>query len=205
MDKNIQTLIKCHINAFNYFGGLSRECLYDNMKTVILSRNFYGHKKHKFNPLFEDFAKHCGFKIRVCRPYRAKTKGKVERFNRYLRYSFHNVTIVKFQIKNYPLTLSAINAEVLKWLDQKANKRIHATTKKVPLDLLKEEKAFLLPIQKVCQGIHPGVIINNLNNTSKNKNGLSFLSEIYQIPQRDMRCYDEFIPKVSQTIMTKGN
>lgn len=148
-DESAQTLVRCHVNAFNYFGGvLCKEYLYDNMKTIILKRYFYGYAKHKFNPLFEDFAKHYGFKILVCKPYRPETKGKVERFNRYLRYSFHNHMIVKFKIKNYRLTIDIANAEVLKWLDERANKRIHATTKRQPFELLEEERKFLLPLQK---------------------------------------------------------
>ena len=45
--------------AFEYFGGVPQECLYDNMKTVIIRRNGYGRGKHQLNALFEDFAKHC--------------------------------------------------------------------------------------------------------------------------------------------------
>jgi transposase len=39
------------------------------------------------------FARHYGFRVRVCRPYRAKTKGKVERPIRYLRDSFSTVAL----------------------------------------------------------------------------------------------------------------
>ncbi|MBE3021849.1 IS21 family transposase [Campylobacter sp. 7477a] len=204
-NESIQTLIRCHMNAFNYFGGICRECLYDNMKTIILKRHFYGYAKHKYNPLFEDFAKHCGFKISVCRPYRPETKGKVERFNRYLRYSFHNPMIVKFKIKNYHLTIDIANVEVLKWLDEKANKRIHSTTKKQPFELLEEERKFLLPIQKNYQGIHPDIVVKSYNeNRTIPSNSLDFLNDIYKIPQRDMRCYDEFILQIHETT-TKGN
>ncbi len=75
-DEKVETLIDCHLNAFKYFGGVPEHGLYDNMKTVIIKRNQYGYGKHKLNPLFEDFAKHCGFKIKVCKPYTPKTKGK---------------------------------------------------------------------------------------------------------------------------------
>ena len=58
------------------------------MKTVIIKRNAYGKGQHKFNEQFRDFAqKHCGMQLKVCKPYRAQTKGKVERFNHYFRYS----------------------------------------------------------------------------------------------------------------------
>jgi len=130
---------KCPWGTFRYFGGVPLECLYDNMRTVIIKRNAYGRGKHKLNPLFEDFAKHCGFTIKVCRPYRAKTKGKVERFNHYLRYSFHNALRVKLAMKNHQVNIDNANAEVLKWLDDIANVRIHQTTLQRPLDLLAED------------------------------------------------------------------
>ena len=87
-DMRIETLLACHVRAFDAFGGAPREVLYDNMKTVILKRDAYGKKQHRYQPAFADFARHYGFLPRVCQPYRAKTKGKVERMNGYLRRSF---------------------------------------------------------------------------------------------------------------------
>lgn len=75
-DEKIDTLIQCHLNAFKYFGGVPEHGLYDNMKTVMIKRNQYGYGKHKLNAMFEDFAKHCGFKIKVCaRAKRQSTLG----------------------------------------------------------------------------------------------------------------------------------
>ena len=87
-DMRVETLLACHVRAFDAFGGVAREILYDNMKTVILKRDAYGKKQHQYHAGFADFAKHHGFVPRICKPYRAKTKGKVERMNGYLRYSF---------------------------------------------------------------------------------------------------------------------
>ncbi|HVI90906.1 MAG TPA: IS21 family transposase [Dongiaceae bacterium] len=87
-DERIETLLACHMSAFAYFGGVPREALFDNMRTVVSQRDAYGPGLHKFHPGFVDFAGHCGFRPKLCRPFRAKTKGKVERFIRYLRYSF---------------------------------------------------------------------------------------------------------------------
>jgi transposase len=70
------------------FGGVPREVLYDNMRTVVTERDRYGPGLHRYNRTFLDFAHHHGFLPRLCRPYRAKTKGKVERFIGYLRASF---------------------------------------------------------------------------------------------------------------------
>jgi transposase len=86
-DERLETLIR-YENAFAAFGGVPREVLYDNMKTVVLERNAYGAGQHRFHPGFLDYAGHAGFLPRLCRPYRAKTKGKVERFIRYVKGSF---------------------------------------------------------------------------------------------------------------------
>ena len=60
------------------------------MKTVVLARDAYAPGQRRFHPELLELAKECGFKVRLCRPYRAKTKtkDKVERSNRYLRHSF---------------------------------------------------------------------------------------------------------------------
>jgi hypothetical protein len=88
-DERVETLIEAHENAFLAFGGTPREVLYDNMRTVVLERHGYGRGRHRFHPGFLDFARHCGFRPLLCAPYRAQTKGKVERFIRYLRHSFY--------------------------------------------------------------------------------------------------------------------
>ena len=192
-DEKIETLIKCHLNAFKYFGGVPKEGLYDNMKTVILKRNAYGYGKHKLNPMFEDFAKHCGFKIKVCKPYRAKTKGKVERFNHYLRYSFHNALNVRLAIRNYELNIDNANSEVIKWLDNVANVRIHSTTLQKPSILLKEELPYLNALPKPYNGIHPknsdNIIIKDSSIIKTN-----IPISVINIPQRDLQSYDTLIP-----------
>ncbi len=88
-DERLETLLGCHERAFYFFGGVAREVLYDNMRTVVTDRDHYGPGLHRYNRTFLDFAHHYGFMPRLCRPYRARTKGKVERFIRYLRASFY--------------------------------------------------------------------------------------------------------------------
>ena len=75
--QSFEVLRECHEEAFAFFGGVPREVLYDNMKTVVLERNAFGEGRHRFHSGLWDLAKHFGFMPRLCRPYRAKTKGKV--------------------------------------------------------------------------------------------------------------------------------
>lgn len=151
-NEKLSTLIDCHQEAFEYFGGVPLEVLYDNMKTVILERDTYGAGKHRFNSGMLDFAKHQGFQLRVCRPYRAKTKGKVERFNRYLRYSFYHPLASRLKTAGLVLDVQTANIEVLKWLKDTANRRVHGTTKEVPFERLAAEQACLQPLPLPYRG-----------------------------------------------------
>lgn len=144
-NERFDTLVDAHKRFFDAIGGVPLSGLYDNMKTVIIDRDTYGPGKHRFNPAFADFAKHHGFIPDMCRPYRAQTKGKVERFNRYLKESF--IWPLESRLKPAGLVLDAAtaNAEVGPWLRNIANARVHATTKEQPQHRFEEEKSFLLP------------------------------------------------------------
>lgn len=74
--------------ACHFFGGVPQEVLFDNTITIILERDAYGEGNHRWHPALLAVAEELGFRPRVCRPYRAQTKGKVKRFNGYLKRSF---------------------------------------------------------------------------------------------------------------------
>ena len=126
--QNLISLGKAHINAFRYFGGVTDTVLYDNMKTVVLSRE--GNRIH-WNPQFMDFASYYGFVPKVCKPRRKETKGKVERPYSYIRSSFFVGT--EFS------DLTDLNEKRWNWLDTVANVRVHGTTQAIPFDRLKSE------------------------------------------------------------------
>ncbi len=144
-DERFETLIDAHERFFDAIGGVPRTILYDNMKTVLIDRDAYGPGAHRFHAGFREFAKHHGFSPRMCAPYRAQTKGKVERFNRYLKESF--VWPLESRLKPLGFTLDAdtANAEVGVWLRDVANIRVHAETKERPADRFAREQPFLLP------------------------------------------------------------
>jgi transposase len=145
-NEQFDTLKQCHINAFEFFGGVPREILYDNMKTVVIERNTYGEGLHRFHPGLWDLAKQYHFTPRLCLPYRAKTKGKVERFNRYLRYSFYNPLVGLLRQSDLILDVHTANVEVTNWLRDVANVRKHETIKEQPIVLLRQEQLSLQPL-----------------------------------------------------------
>ena len=121
--------IRCHLQAFAYFGGLPERLLYDNLKSVVLSRQADG--TIHWNPRFLDFADVVGFSPQLCRPYRPQTKGKVESGVKYVRNNFW----VGLHFRD----LEDINTQALTWLNTVANQRVHGTTGEVPFARLPRE------------------------------------------------------------------
>lgn len=74
--------------AFEYFDGVPEEVLFDNANPLIIERDAYGEGEHRWHAGMRAFAKDFGFRLRVCQLYRARTKGKVERFSGYLKGGF---------------------------------------------------------------------------------------------------------------------
>ncbi|WP_025209791.1 IS21 family transposase [Hippea sp. KM1] len=124
----------CHIKAFDYFGGIPKTILYDNLKSVIIQRDKYGKNRHGINNDFLDFSKGL-FIPKPCKPYRAKTKGKVERFNSYLKNNFYKPLRAKLKNSGLEITPELLNSYIFSWLEM-ANNRIHGTTKRKPFDML---------------------------------------------------------------------
>ena len=89
VDISTQSLIKLHLNAFRYTGGIPSEILYDNMKQVVLERRIKV-PESRFNGAFMQLSAYYGFIVRLCYPRRPQTKGKTERNIGYLRGNFFN-------------------------------------------------------------------------------------------------------------------
>ena len=123
-DQGLENLLRAHVEAFTAFGGTPRVVLYDNMKQVRLGPG-------RWNEAFLDFANHHGFTPKTHRPYRPRTKGKVERAVDYVKGSF--------LLGRTFADLEDLNAQAPSWLAGTANVRAHATTGRRPVDLLPEE------------------------------------------------------------------
>ncbi len=158
-NERFETLRTCHEEAFDAFGGVPREVLYDNMRTVVQQRNAYGHGLHRFHPGLKDLAQHYTFMPRLCRPYRAKTKGKVERGIGYVRQSFFVPLTSRYRQLDEALDLTVLNVEFDHWLSVTANIRVHGTTGEIPAERLAVEQAAMqpLPRRRLSEGDKPDV------------------------------------------------
>jgi transposase len=126
---DIHTLMRCHMEAFDYFGGHTREILYDNLKTVI-DRPKGVDCPAVVNRTFADFAGYYGFSVDSCWPYRAQTKGKTERLVRYVKDNF-------LAGRDFA-SLEQMRREGLAWCNE-VNGRMHGTTGKIPFEELPRE------------------------------------------------------------------
>ncbi|HBD07380.1 MAG TPA: IS21 family transposase [Syntrophobacteraceae bacterium] len=129
------SLIRRHQDAFEYFGGVPRECLYDNEKTVVLR---WECARPVFNPAFTAFITHYQCKPIACRPGRPETKGKIEAPFQYVEGNLLNGRA--FQ------DLEDLRARARWWLKEKSDPHIHDTTRHAPLELFAQETLQPLPI-----------------------------------------------------------
>lgn len=83
--QTLGVVVRCRIEAFAEFGGVPQQLLYERMKTAVLGEPQPQPGEIAYHPTLLAMASHYGFRPKACRPYRAKTKGKVERPIPYVR------------------------------------------------------------------------------------------------------------------------
>lgn len=189
-DEKFANLINGHEASFQWFGGLTREILYDNAKTIIISHNTKTNEL-VLNSGFKDFADHYGFEARFCRPYRAQTKGKIESGIKYLKHNF--IPGRRFQ------NLAHLNWELEKWIVEVADERIHGTTHQRPSQRFLEEKLLLIKRSQ------PYVYVPAIQRKVSQDSMVSWWSNRYSVPWIYVgHCVDLRISQNQLLISSKG-
>jgi transposase len=137
LDQTLESFVRGHVEAFTALGGVPRNLLYDNLKSVVLERV----ADHiRFHPRVLEMAGHYHFAPRPCAPYRGNEKGKVERTISYLRHSF-------FAARRF-VSIEDLNRQLARWIDEVAHVRKMPTdpSGRSVRDALEEERARLLPL-----------------------------------------------------------
>jgi len=170
--QDLQSVLRCHIAALEAIGGVPHEILYDRMKTAVIGEDAEG--CIVYNRALVDLARHYGFQPRACRPYRPKTKGKVERPFRYIREDFF--------LGNSFCNLDDLNAQLRHWLDTVANPRVHATTHRVVNEAFAEEKPALKPLP-----LAPYRTVLKLERRISHEGMVSIGGNLYSVPDTTRR------------------
>lgn len=139
VDKTQPTVFQGLVNAFKFFGGVPKEILFDNMKTVVdHSKSEYN--KPVINSTFYEFSKDMGFQAILCRAFRPQTKGKVENLAKIMdRLDAYND---EFE------TLDELD-EIVRELNTDLNNEISQATGEKPIERFKKEKEYLNPLPRI--------------------------------------------------------
>lgn len=136
LSETLPDFLEAHERAFDYFGGHTVEHLYDRPRTVCQGTTA---GRIIWNPTFRAFADYWGFEPRLCQPYRAQTKGKVESGVKYFRRNFlPGRAFVDFD---------DLRAQLGEWMTTIADVRIHGTTHERPIDRFPAERTALVATQ----------------------------------------------------------
>lgn len=133
-NEQLGTFLDAHERAFEHFGGRTTEHLYDRPRTICRPA---GEEGVEWNTTFKSFARYWGFEPRLCRPYRARTKGKVESGVKYFKINF-----LPGRVFYDDRHLSEAAAQ---WIAIIADRRVHGTTHERPIDRFRRERPFLVP------------------------------------------------------------
>jgi transposase len=128
-------IIRIHENAFEYYGGMTEEIVYDQDHLILISEN---HGDLIYTQEFSRYLQKRKFRIYMCRKADPESKGKVEKVvdyvkNNYARHrTFYNI--------------DQWNEDCLSWLERRGNGKVHGTTRKIPAEVFIEEKKYLKPV-----------------------------------------------------------
>ena len=170
--QDLQTVLRMHVAAFAHLGGVPREILYDRMKTAVLGEGEA--REIVYNDKLIALAQHYSFAPRACRPYRAKTKGKVERPFRYIRQDF-------FLARRFA-NLEDLNRQLAHWLATVANVRVHGTTQRVIAEHFAEERPQLRPLPAAAF-----TAVIRLERRVSHEGLVSVGGNYYSVPERTRR------------------
>ncbi|MEG0086918.1 MAG: IS21 family transposase [Niameybacter sp.] len=166
---NTNDLIGLHERAFEYFGGMPKEIVYDQDRIIVVSENA---GDIICTEAFQNYMSHMKFKMRLCRAYDPESKGKVEAVVKFAKYNFARHRLFT--------DIESFNDECLLWLDRTGNGKIHDITKKVPKEVFPVEKEHLLQI--------PSSLFNKKSTISltysvRKNNTISYKQNRYQVPK----------------------
>ncbi len=128
-----ETWLRCHQNAFLFFGGVVKKIIIDNAKCAIVKACYY---EPVVQRSYEAFAQDYGFIISACPPYDPQKKGRVEAGVKYVKNNF--LPLREFR------SLQHANHELKKWNNEVAGQRIHGSTFKKPLTLFNQAEKIKL-------------------------------------------------------------
>ena len=131
-DQKVETWLELHAAAFEWFGGVPKTVVPDNLKAAVIRAAFSVDEQTALNRSYREFARHFGFKVDPAPPYSPEKKGKVESGVKYVKNNFFK--------GRQEESIEAVNAELARWVKEIAGQRRHGTTGRKPLCVFEEDE-----------------------------------------------------------------
>lgn len=142
-DMTIESFLEGHVRAFNWLGGVPRECVYDNLKSAVARREHVdGREVIHWNARFSQLRGHYAFHAHACTPETPREKGSVEGAVRYVKTGF-------WPARRFA-DLGELDELYASWRDRVALPRRHATGRHVVADRLAHEREQLRPLPPIA-------------------------------------------------------
>jgi transposase len=161
-------VVQAHENAFEYFGGMPKEIVYDQDHLILVSEN------HGDLILTKEFARYNAmrkFKIYMCRKQDPQSKGRIENVVGYVKKNF-----AKNRVYYH---IDKLNEQCQAWLIRTGNGKVHNTIKKIPAEVFSEERKYLKPVtEKITQNSPTG----SISVTVRKNNIIVYNGNRYSVP-----------------------
>ena len=142
-DMTIESFLEGHVRAFQWLGGVPRECVYDNLRSAVARRERVGDREIiHWNPRFSQLRGHYAFHAHACTPETPRQKGSVEGAVRYLKTGF-------WPARRFS-DLGELEDVYAAWRDRIALPRRHATGRQVVAEQLAHEREQLRPLPPIA-------------------------------------------------------
>lgn len=161
--------IYAHNKAFEYFGGMTVEVVYDQDRLIAVNENF---GDIIFSEEFQQYIDLMKFKVYLCRGFDPQSKGKIEAVVKFVKYNF--------AIHRIFTDIDTFNDECLAWLDRTGNSKVHSITRKIPKEVFTLEKQHLLPIPHSFDNISS---TPSLTYVVRKDNTILYKQNRYQVPK----------------------
>ena len=135
VEMTIESFLEGHVRAFEWLGGVPRECVYDNLRSVVARREG---EEVVWNQRFLHLRGHYGFHATACTPASPREKGSVEAGVRYLKSGF-------WPARRFG-DLAELDDRYADWRDRVCNRRLHATGRFPVAERLAEERQAVRPL-----------------------------------------------------------
>ena len=129
-------LIQHLLDSFDYIGGIPEELVIDQDNTMVVSEN---HGDIIYTRDFQYFIDEMGLKMWVCHKADPESKGKIENLVKYVKGNF-------LSVRDFT-TLEEARESLWAWLTRRANGKISQATKRIPAEVIVEEREHLRPIR----------------------------------------------------------